>query len=55
MVTKVDRWQERIDWGFVTGICTLCVVYGMAGQWGPAYSTGKLYTIFCDNLFGERI
>ena len=26
------------------------VVYGMMGQWGPAYNNRELYPIICDNF-----
>ena len=31
------------------------IVYEMDGQWGPAFEHMKLYSIFCDNLYGKEI
>ena len=36
------------DWDMHT------IVYGMDGQRGPAVQHRELYSIFCDNLYGEE-
>ena len=43
--------QEKMDWGFGIGTCTLRYIVQLA-NWDLLYSTGN-YPIFCDNLYGK--
>ena len=54
MVTRGETLWGRMDWGLGTGIYTVLYTESIGNQ-KLLRSSGEIYSILCDGLYGERI
>ena len=57
--SKINLWLQRGSVGVkeglgAWGLAYAHYVYRMDSQWGPAVQDMEIYSIFCDNLYGNE-